>query len=192
LESITLPSSITEICDYTFYNCKYLREIVLNDGLQKIGRSAFSNCKSLESISVPSTVLQIGECAFARCESLREVMLHGEITEIVYRAFRKCESLEAFRFPTLSSRLGGIACHWGELNNKVEKVRGVVQWEDGKLFVPPAAMEERRNRDSINSILYKIEMLISLYKMLLKCPIDVPGPVKDVILEYVYPQSNQE
>jgi len=44
LESITLPSSVTEIGDEAFSDCTNLSEVILNDGLQKIGIGAFHNC----------------------------------------------------------------------------------------------------------------------------------------------------
>ena len=40
LESITLPSTVTEIGIYAFYGCSNLREVAFNDGLQTIGASA--------------------------------------------------------------------------------------------------------------------------------------------------------
>ncbi|KAL7528088.1 hypothetical protein ACHAXR_002260, partial [Thalassiosira sp. AJA248-18] len=41
------------------YGCSNLREVVLNEGLEKIGQYSF-NCKSLESIKIPSTVSEVG------------------------------------------------------------------------------------------------------------------------------------
>ena len=173
-----------------------LSELLLNDGLQKICWNAFQNCKSLKSISVPSTVTIIRSCAFKGCESLpQEIILHEGMGKIEENVFEDCQSVEVFRFPLLSKCLVAIAGKWADLNNKVDEVRSVVQWEDGELFVPPAAMNCGNNWGSIKTILCKIEMLSSLALLelaLWKCRIDVPGPVKDVILEYLYPQSNQE
>ena len=39
---------IVKVAHFAFGNCKNLRELVLNEGLQKIGGGAFYNCKSLE------------------------------------------------------------------------------------------------------------------------------------------------
>ena len=64
LPSITLPSTVAEIGGYAFKDCKQLREVVFNEGLQKIGVSAFRMCTSLSSITIPSTVTEIGGSAF--------------------------------------------------------------------------------------------------------------------------------
>jgi len=120
-----------------------------NEGLQKIGRCAFYKCTSLGSISVPSTITDIRGCAFKGCESLQEVILHQGTRKIGEDVFEDCQSVEVFRFPLLSKCLVLIANNWADFNNKVNEVRGVIQWEDGELFVPPAAMENGNNWGSI-------------------------------------------
>ena len=182
--------------DPAFYNCTQLREVGFNEGLQTIGRSAFNNCRSLKSITLPSTITKVGAQAFRNCSKLREVILHEGMGNLGANVFEDCPSVKVFRFPLLSERIVLIANNWADLNNKVNEVRGVVQWEDGKLFAPSAAMEDGNNWGSIKTILCQIERLSSLALLelaLWKCCIEnMPGPVKDVILEYVYPQSNQE
>ena len=59
LESIKLPSTVTEIGRDAFCGCFNLREVTFNDGLQKIGDEAFTHCTSLESIILPSTVTRL-------------------------------------------------------------------------------------------------------------------------------------
>ena len=76
LESINIPSSMAEIGYYAFDGCSELREVVLNDGLVKIGNSVFQRCTSLESITIPSSVVEIGSMAFSNCSGLREIVLN--------------------------------------------------------------------------------------------------------------------
>ena len=73
LESIRLPSTITEVDEDTFYQCNNLRVVILKEGLKKISHGAFENCNTLESISLPSTVTEINDGIFEGCSSLREV-----------------------------------------------------------------------------------------------------------------------
>ena len=40
---------------------KDITSVRFNEGLQKIGDEAFSNCTSLESITLPSTLTEIGD-----------------------------------------------------------------------------------------------------------------------------------
>ena len=55
-----MPSTLVEIGFNAFYGCIDLREVIFNDGLQKIGPSAFFNCSSMESATSPSTLVDIG------------------------------------------------------------------------------------------------------------------------------------
>ena len=143
MSSITLPYTVTEICSYTFYNCKQLREVIFNEGLQKIGPYAFHNCISLSSITFPSTITEIGSYAFYSCRSLREVVLHGVLPrEIGIAAFHNCTPLERFTFPTKSSRLDTLiqTGHWDEINNRVDTARGAAERSVGELFVSTQTM----------------------------------------------------
>lgn len=53
-----------------FYNCSFLQNITLNDGLNTIGQYAFANCNGLKEFVVPSSTSQISEAAFSGCEML--------------------------------------------------------------------------------------------------------------------------
>lgn len=65
IEQISFPDTIDKIGWWSFYNCKDLNSVVLNNGLQTIEYGAFMNCTKLNSVTVPSTVSKIGEDAFA-------------------------------------------------------------------------------------------------------------------------------
>ena len=62
-----------DIGNSAFRFCSDLREVILNNGLQKIGGWTFYNCLSLENVTLPSTVVEIGKNAFNCCRNLREV-----------------------------------------------------------------------------------------------------------------------
>ncbi|KAL7542369.1 hypothetical protein ACHAXR_011761, partial [Thalassiosira sp. AJA248-18] len=64
LESIRLPSTVTEVGDRAFWDFIELKEVVPNEGLQKIGRQAYRDCPLLDSIRLPSTVTEVGNQAF--------------------------------------------------------------------------------------------------------------------------------
>jgi len=210
LESITIPSTVTEIGKSAFWNCSNLREVIFNEGLQKIGHQAFSNCTSLENITLPSTVVEIGMAAFADCRNLREVKLNNGLQKIGDYAFHNCDALERFLFTTISYRLVNIiqTSRWEELEDKLNEVRGVVHWESEELFLSTLT---HHNWDDIRRDLGRITRLVSHYELkeatttfelaLWKSKldqagatnttnraayrIDVPGPVKDTMLQYL-------
>jgi hypothetical protein len=170
LSKMVLPSTTKKIGFNAFNYCKNLKNVVLNEGLQFstvtcIRSCVFEDCQSLLSINIPSTVTDIGNNVFQFCESLREVILHEKIRKIEEDAFCRCRSLDIFNFPTMSSRLGTIACHWINNRSKVNGIRGVVERRNDELLVPAAVMANGRNWENIRGIFCKIELLISYYEM---------------------------
>lgn len=61
---VICPQSLRLIDKYAFRSSIYLTEIVLNEGLKKIGACAFYNCESLTTTTIPSSVDDIGSMAF--------------------------------------------------------------------------------------------------------------------------------
>ena len=55
--------NVTEIGEYVFRDCP-VTEVILPEGLKKIGRQQFWGCDNLKSITIPSTVTEIGYDAF--------------------------------------------------------------------------------------------------------------------------------
>lgn len=64
LANASISGSLTSIPEYTFNECKSLREVVLPDGYSSIKNRAFSGCRLLESFVLPSSVTYIGDYAF--------------------------------------------------------------------------------------------------------------------------------
>jgi hypothetical protein len=51
--------------------------VIIENGVQSIGESAFYYCKSLVSISIPKSVSSVGRNAFKACELLTNVEYGG-------------------------------------------------------------------------------------------------------------------
>ena len=64
ITGITIPSNVKSIGVTAFGMCSNLSKVTLNYGLTTICDSAFSNCTSLTSISIPDSVTTIGSSAF--------------------------------------------------------------------------------------------------------------------------------
>ena len=65
-----------------FFLCD-LKEIILPDGLEVIGKDAFGFCSSLKEVTVPASVTRIDEYAFYSCTSLLEVNMLGSESDMV-------------------------------------------------------------------------------------------------------------
>jgi hypothetical protein len=85
LISITIPSSVTTIGQFTFTGSQ-LQTITFASGsnLQYIPNGMFNNCSLLENINnIPATVTSILEYAFNQCPSLTYISFDGEIPPTV-------------------------------------------------------------------------------------------------------------
>ena len=68
--------------------------MIINDGLEEIGRGVFQYCSSLERIIIPNAVKRIKKYAFSGCVEMMTVTLGEGLKEIGEHAFERCESLQ--------------------------------------------------------------------------------------------------
>ena len=94
IKSITIPNSVTSIGNSAFYGCSDLVSITIPNSVTSIGNSAFYGCSDLVSITIPNSVTSIGLFAFKDCTSLSSVVLGDQITSIYSDAFEGCENLQ--------------------------------------------------------------------------------------------------
>ena len=75
LKKVVLPSSLTNLGYYAFYECANLEEVVLPDGLTTIAHEAFYNCRKLSKVNIPSSVTNLSSWIFAECTNLKTIDL---------------------------------------------------------------------------------------------------------------------
>lgn len=209
LVTISLPSTVTYISNSAFQYCVNLREVKLHEGLQAIGESA--SCIALVTVSLPSTVTHISDYSFQDCRNLREVFIHSEGLQIERCSFTRCIRLSIFKYPSISNRLSNIiqTGHYPRVEAKIDEVRGTVERRGSDLFVSVATMAEvvigvQQSLDQIIKLIryYEIKEVTTLFELALwKSNLDqaeaandikrdvnrieVPGPVKNAILQYL-------
>ena len=99
LKSVSLPDSVCQIGNYVFSHCRELRHARLSRSLTTIPRAAFLNCAALEEITIPPGVAEIGSYAFQRCLSLRQLLLPEGLRSIGAGAFSDCTALTEVTIP---------------------------------------------------------------------------------------------
>lgn len=87
LVHVSLPSTLRIIEENAFWNCGNLLNIQLPEGLETIGKDAFSASYRLTSLTIPSTVTRIDDVIADNCENLTTVVLPAEIEYIAPGAF---------------------------------------------------------------------------------------------------------
>lgn len=76
-----------------FHNARKIISVTLPEGIESIGRCAFSGCTRLSSIEIPEGVKVIGSEAFSKNVSLTDISLPTSLQYISSDAFSGCESL---------------------------------------------------------------------------------------------------
>ena len=79
-KSIVIPATINGyevygISEKAFLNNDSLESIVISDGIKRIGKNAFTYCRSLRKIIIPNTVIDIEGEILHGCDNLNEVEL---------------------------------------------------------------------------------------------------------------------
>lgn len=79
MTSVTIPDSVTEIGNNSFYNCTFLTAVHIGEesALETIGRNAFSGCSSLAEMYIPAGVTSVGDSAFNNCGAANFTVAEG-------------------------------------------------------------------------------------------------------------------
>lgn len=96
---VIVPKTVRIIGSLAFTRRAKLKKVQLPDGLERIGRDAFSDCDALEEVVIPASVKTIAPYAFGGCESLKKVTFLGEVTSLSRTAFSDCFNLYTILVP---------------------------------------------------------------------------------------------
>jgi len=111
LETVSLPSTLETINEYTFANCDNLQSIDLSGtNVKNIDPWAFEGCDNLTTIVFPSTLETIGYSAFNSCRKIQEIDLSNtKLTTIGECAFQSCQQLCSLSLPASLKKIGTFA-----------------------------------------------------------------------------------
>ena len=99
LNTVTVPSGVTEIGDEVFFYCwGDFQTVNLPDGLKSIGYGAFST-NSLQTIVIPESVTSLGNNLCINSKELREVRINANITTLGEYSFHNCARLQTVTLP---------------------------------------------------------------------------------------------
>jgi hypothetical protein len=138
LGKVTINNKITEIGNGAFYNCGKLSSVVISNNsltpvsfnLNKIGKSAFEECKQLENfylqpsltyigdrafynsaisdtVTIPTNVGFMGDECFCECGNITGLQINStKLTQISKSAFCKCGGLKSISIPSNINTIG--------------------------------------------------------------------------------------
>lgn len=96
---VIVPKTVRVIGSLAFTRRAKLKKVQLPDGLERIGRDAFSDCDALEEVVIPASVKTIAPYAFGGCESLKKVTFLGDVQSLSRTAFSDCFNLYTILVP---------------------------------------------------------------------------------------------
>ena len=97
IREISLPGTIKNIANWTFYNCNNLQTVKLGEGISYVSSRMFDNCTALKNVSLPNSLQKIGSYAFYGCSSLTSVNIPSSVTTIGYCCFNGCDKLSTIK-----------------------------------------------------------------------------------------------
>ena len=92
IESIRIPSGVTDIVDSCFENCPLLETVTFSKGLKTLGENAFKSCISLKTVVLPDGLESLGGSTFEGCINLESVTIPSSCTSFVDdEIFKNCD-----------------------------------------------------------------------------------------------------
>ena len=81
-KNVVIPDGVTKIGAHAFENCTQVRTVHIPDGVTAIEDYAFSGCNNLTTINIPNSVIKLGEFAFYLCFDLNNLSIPESVTDI--------------------------------------------------------------------------------------------------------------
>lgn len=106
IKEVILNDGITRIGDWAFFMCRNMDAPTIPNTVQSIGDGAFCGCSSMQSFDIPSSVESIGNKAFEGCERLTYVHIGEGVKELGQEAFWMCSGLTSVVIPDSVTILG--------------------------------------------------------------------------------------
>ena len=103
--NIVIPEGVKKIGDNAFKGLSWIESVSIPNSVTEIGDSAFEDCLKLTSISIPDGVESIGDFAFKHT-GLNVVNIGNGLEAIGYGAFADCFFLQPFDIPKTVSEIG--------------------------------------------------------------------------------------
>ena len=97
-KELVIPDGVSKIGYCAFLEYRNLTSIVLPNSIISIDGDAFRGCSNLKTVTIPNGVKQIGGWCFHSCIALEEIEIPKGITKISEKTFYKCRGLKSVVF----------------------------------------------------------------------------------------------
>lgn len=94
--SVTISEGIENLGKYAFSFCGKLTNVVIPNSVKEILEGVFRGCEGLETVTIGESVASIGPSAFSGCRGLLSVTIPSAVKVIEAKAFFNCGKLTSF------------------------------------------------------------------------------------------------
>ena len=109
ISDLVIPDGVTRLGDCAFFGCKALTSVTMADSVTGMGKYVFAQCKSLTDAVLSESLTAIGENAFDGCKKLQAIAVPDSVRRIEPCAFYECYSLASVTLPERMEFIGGAA-----------------------------------------------------------------------------------
>ena len=118
-----------KVPERAWMSCWAVKKVVIEEGVESIGKMAFSHCDNLESIEIPDSVTHIGWGAFNHCWCLTNIVIPDGVTVIEDSAFAQCINLKSVTIPASVTYINPSAFFMCDCLEDVVFKGTLEQWE---------------------------------------------------------------
>ncbi len=160
--------------------------ITVNQGVQSIGKNAFSNLRKVQSVSLPYGLEVIADDAFYECIELQSAELPLGLLAIGSHAFAYCYKLESVSFPATLQTIDGYAFTGCEMLQSVTIPASVTKINGGAFSCCDSLASINVNEGgssykSVNGVLFSADgMTLVCYPAGKGSSYTVPSGVKEI------------
>ena len=133
ITKLTIPGSIEvdgvsyvvkAIEDYVFRNCYSIDTLIIEPGVESIGRESFYWDYSIKSISLPTTLRTIRDMAFYNCSAINSLVIPEGVKTIGQSAFGNNYNFSLLELPSTLDSIGDYAfCRCSNLSRVVSRIK---------------------------------------------------------------------
>ena len=109
VKEIVIAEGVTKVGNYAFCQCKDATSVTIPDTVTAIGTDAFTGCSGLTAVTIPGSVTTVGSSAFSSCSNLTQLTISEGVSSIGYYAFQNCKKLTAVTLPASLESLDNAA-----------------------------------------------------------------------------------
>ena len=109
VKEVVIKEGITRIGNRTFEDCVKLTKISMPSTLESIGDSAFYDCYGLTKVVLPNSVKSLGKGCFWCCKNMTTLVLSNQLEYVDQLAFFYCQQLQYITLPNSVRFVGSEA-----------------------------------------------------------------------------------